>query len=304
MKIRPCLFFFLFFLIILCPKISNAAGTDDNPDFIPAARDDCGHGNSKKTFSDAVSIYHENYFLLGPHRDLDIDNTNLYGQYCKFQLSVKFRLFIWDAITDETGLYFAYTQKSLWDLFRKKGGPEFVESNYSPEFFYKWCTVNSGILKISGLNYLQIGFWQHESNGLGDASKLNSRGWDRGYFEFEYEILRQYLSLRPKAWVIYRKAEENRDITRYLGYGEIRLRSDLIKNSGLFDLAFTADFKKGTGREIRDGSMELTLVVGPFAYEKIPMGVYLQYFRGYGETLMQYNRYNSSFRAGLSILTN
>ena len=147
-------------------------------------------------FPDPVSLYHYNYFLFGTSTDKEINGTGINGQYCKFQISIAYRIFLWSGLKDDTGLYIAYTQKSLWDLFNFKNSSPFIKSNYSPEFFYRIDLYEKTKLGIyfKRLKYLQLGGWQHESNGLGGNQAADSRSWDRGYFEFEYSLLDRYRS--------------------------------------------------------------------------------------------------------------
>ncbi len=97
------------------PHIENPVGTDEP-----------GHGNA---FLKNLSVYKPIYFLFGPS-PLD----------AKFQLSFKYRLFSGSAGLAKRwpvlkGLYFAYTQKSFWDLHSPS--KPFTDSSFSPELFYR-----------------------------------------------------------------------------------------------------------------------------------------------------------------------
>jgi phospholipase A1 len=256
-----------------------------------------------------ISLYHDNYFLLGTTGDRELDGTGVNTRYSKFQISIAYRMFLWTKREDTTGLYFAYTQKSLWNLLNYKQSSPFVESNYSPEFFYKVDLENRTVLGINfeRLTYIRAGLWEHESNGLDDTRGPDSRSWDRGYLELEYLLAGRYLSVVPKFWWIYHAAVENHDIARYLGYGQITVRS-VIPAGDVLELGFSAAARKGTSPDAKKGSIELTVVLGSFRYHYregdtvVPMGLYFQFFTGYGETLMQYDRTNRVFRAGFSFI--
>jgi phospholipase A1 len=256
-----------------------------------------------------ISLYHDNYFLLGNAGDAELYGTGTNTQYSKFQISISYRMFLWTKRADTTGLYFAYTQKSLWDLLNYRKSSPFIESNYSPEFFYKFDLENRTVLGINfeRLTYIRAGLWEHESNGLDDTRGPDSRSWDRGYLELEYLLAGRYLSVVPKFWWIYHAGGENSDIARYLGYGQITLRS-VIPVGDVLDLGLTAAARKGTSPDAKKGSLEFTVVLGSFRYHYregdtvVPMGLYFQFFTGYGETLLQYNRTNRVFRAGFSFI--
>jgi outer membrane phospholipase A len=76
-----------------------------------------------------ISLYHDNYFLLGTNGDAELDGTGINTRYSKFQFNIACRMFLWTKREDATGLYFAYTQKSLWNLLNYKQSSPFVESN-------------------------------------------------------------------------------------------------------------------------------------------------------------------------------
>ncbi|TAL30002.1 MAG: hypothetical protein EPN93_20500 [Spirochaetes bacterium] len=258
-------------------------------------------------FPDAVGLYLDNYFLLGSVGERALKGADINTQYSKFQISIAYRMFLWTGRKDDTGLYFAYTQKSLWDLLNGKKSSPFVESNYSPEGFYRVALAGKTILGIhfTGLQYIQLGLWQHESNGLGDGNGDNSRGWDRGYFEFEYAIVNDHLFLIPRVWATYHVANENSDITGYLGYGQLTLKTESnVAFLGDMYVGLAATGRKGEYKDINKGSIELTFVLSRIKYRyldhttKSPLGLFVQFFTGYGETLLQYNRFNRVVRAG------
>jgi len=57
------------------------------------------------------------------------------------------------------------------------------------------------------------------------------------------------------------------------------------------------------GDEWNRGSLQLDLTypLMRFLWGNLPLYLHLQYFRGYGETLVRYNDRSSSFRAGFSL---
>ncbi len=260
-------------------------------------------------YPSAVSLYHENYFLLGSAGDEELYGTGINGRYSKFQISIAYRVLMWTKESDGTGLYFAYTQKSLWDLLNYNKSSPFIESNYSPELFFKFDLENKNIfgVQIERLRYVRLGLYEHESNGLDDSRGLDSRGWDRGYIEAEYFLAGRYLSVVPKIWWIYHAADENPDIARYLGYGQLTVKS-VFGIYNVCELTLMAAARKGTSLDAKKGNIELTMILGSFRYHYrdfdsvLPMGLYFQFFTGYGETLLQYNRTNRVFRIGLSFI--
>lgn len=201
----------------------------------------------------------------------------------KFQISIKKRLFD-DLFLKDLDLYFAYTQQSFWQLYDSENSKPFRESNYAPSLYLSYP------LKAYDLFFERVNFgYLHQSNG-GDLE--HSRSWDRIFIEGIYSYENFALSL--KAW--YRIPEDpnkddNRDITKYLGYGELSVgylwRKHLI----------TATWRNNLRSDNR-GSILLD-----YSYPIYKnLYFYLQFFNGYGESLGDYN--NSINRIGMGILFN
>ena len=201
----------------------------------------------------------------------------------KFQISIKKRLYN-DLVFKDLDLYFAYTQQSFWQLYDSDNSKPFRESNYAPSLYLSYP------LKAHDLFFERVNFgYLHQSNG-GDLEY--SRSWDRIFIEGIYSYENFALSL--KAW--YRIPEDpnkddNRDITKYLGYGELSVgylwRKHLI----------TATWRNNLRSDNR-GSILLD-----YSYPIYKnLYFYLQFFNGYGESLRDYN--NSINRIGVGILFN
>jgi phospholipase A1/A2 len=224
------------------------------------------------------------YFVLGA-RD---------GWNARFQLSFKYRLF--DQASgfgkDQpwlSGLYFGYTQNSLWEL--DSDSEAFRDTSYRPSLFWRWARTDDQ----TWLDGLRAGF-EHESNGKdGDRSRSINIAFvrpewrwklrDGGSFEFA-----------PKVYG-YLDKEENPDIEEYRGYVDWRLRYDAAGEWITTVLARVGTLGKGSvqidvAKRFRD------LRFGP-----IGGYLYFQYFTGYGEDILDYNvRRPSQFRVGFAIV--
>lgn len=234
--------------------------------------------------------YKQNYILpltynnhpnKRPYADVgeDLDRLEL-----KFQLSFKIPL-AKGLIAGHGNLYAGYTQQSFWQAYNSQQSSPFRETNYEPELFANFATNYS----LIGLHSRYISFGlSHQSNG---HSVDLSRSWNRIYALAAFERGNFYCAVKP--W--YRipesdKDDDNPDIDKYLGYGEFyalyihkahrfgvmwrnNLRSD---NRGAlqFDWSFPLPGKRLSG--------------------------YLQYFNGYGESLIDYDHSNN--RIGLGII--
>ncbi|MGF1756473.1 phospholipase A [Photobacterium sagamiensis] len=201
----------------------------------------------------------------------------------KFQFSGKIKF--WDDLyNDNWDLWFGYTQTAWWQLYNSDESAPFRETNYSPEFFASYYSDTN----ILGFTLLEtdIGFI-HQSNGRAEAL---SRSWNRIYANFKLGKGNFLLSLQP--W--YRIPEDdedddNPDIHKYMGYGNYRLS---YKNEGhLYSILLRNNFASDN-----KGAVELSWAFPVYDTVKI----YLQYYNGYGESLIDYDHYVN--RASLGIL--
>ena len=170
-----------------------------------------------------------------PNQDTDLDfDPKAKSQYneVKFQLSFKFKIWrdivrnseIKDIIEKSTGirgidLWVAYTQQSFWQLYNSAFSAPFRDTNYEPELLFNF-RMQREIPYLMGtkLQFINVGF-NHQSNG---RSEPLSRSWNRIVANFGLE--KDNFSLLLKTW--YRLPEneindDNPDITRYTGYGEL-----------------------------------------------------------------------------------
>jgi outer membrane phospholipase A len=217
------------------------------------------------------------------------------GTSARFQLSFKYRLFDASAGLGQeqpwlSGLYFGYTQNSLWDLSTESKA--FRDTSYRPSIFWKWERAGQTRTLFDGA---RVGL-EHESNGgSGETSRSINiafvrpewiwRNREGGSFEFT-----------PKAYV-YLDKEENTDIAQYRGYVDWRARWDSGGNWIATTVLRYGTAEKGSvlidvSRRTRD------LKFGP-----ISGYLHVQFFAGYGESILDYNVKNKSqIRFGFAIV--
>jgi len=241
------------------------------------------------------------YFSLGA-----VDTLN-----AKFQLSFKFRLFgdSDDRVHGEClyeDFYLAYTQTSIWDL--ESESKPFFDTSYRPSVF--WMRRNMTTL-LGGQFSLRTGF-EHESNGKGgvDSRSINiaflrpSLWWDVSK--------RWSLAVSPKLYA-YLERSENEDIGRYRGYADWQFilqqqdskeaGSDEQERKGL-RLAVTGRLgTSGRASALVDASLPL-VEIPPLKALGMKHGyLHLQYFNGYGETILTYDeRLHWQLRLGLMLV--
>ncbi|RDV29439.1 phospholipase [Alteromonas aestuariivivens] len=244
----------------------------------------------------ALTQYQPNYLLpisyvTNPNSigNAALTPDNVDNQEAKFQLSVKLPLYL--NHQSANGVYFGFTLTSFWQLYNSEVSKPFRETNYQPELFY-YRRADISFLGHE-FNSVQLGF-NHMSNG---QSGERSRSWNRlfGSMVFSDEDSLYYL----KAW--YRIPEDekttpddptgddNPDISDYYG------RAEFGYGTRFGDVKMIALLRNNMDFESNRGSIELN-----FSYPISPRyELLLQYFNGYGDSLIDYNR--SQERIGLGV---
>lgn len=199
----------------------------------------------------------------------------------KFQISFKKRL-AENLFGLDAKLYLAYTQTSWWQTSAPSA--PFRETNYEPEFFIDFPYKDSdSILKLYRVGLV------HQSNGR----LVTSRSWNRAYLSgiFQYSGI----FFQPRVWYRFKEDEksnitdvdgdDNPDILHYLGYG---------------DLSITYPYKKHLfSTTLRKKSVQVDWTFPIFGLKDV-YG-YLQYFNGYGESLVDYNERVNKIGVGFAI---
>jgi phospholipase A1 len=247
--------------------------------------------------------------------DVDPKARSLYNEV-KFQLSFKFK--IWrDLIRSEeikkiveksTGIrgidaWVAYTQQSFWQLYNSAFSAPFRDTNYEPELLLNF-DMQREIPYLMGtkLQFINVGF-NHQSNGRAEPL---SRSWNRIVanvgFEKNFGLEKNdNFSLLLKTW--YRLPEkaandDNPDLTDYTGYGE--LWGTLYWKNQRFAVMLRNNLRsENKGAVQLDWSIPLSSINESLAKK---ISLYVQYFNGYGESLLDYNTSINRISAGLMLV--
>jgi outer membrane phospholipase A len=224
------------------------------------------------------------YFVLGA-RD---------GYSARFQLSFKYRLFDFGSGFGRdrpwlSGLYFGYTQNSLWDL--SSDSKAFRDTSYRPSMFWKWDREDEKTF----IDSVRIGL-EHESNGRdGERSRSINTAFARPEWHWTLPNGHQ-LQFTPKIYK-YLEREENPDIAEFRGHVDWRVRYDARG-----EWIATAVVRRGTSNH---GSLLLDLSKRSRDMRFGPVSGYfhLQYFNGYGEDILDYNlKRKAQIRIGFAIV--
>jgi phospholipase A1 len=238
-----------------------------------------------------ITPYKPNYVLVGynpdpneapwqeafPDEDIELDAAEI-----KFQISFMFPL-VRNIVGDNGHLYIAYTNRSFWQAFNQEESLPFRETNHEPEFFFRFDSQWKFLGFTNRLN--SFGF-VHQSNGRNEPI---SRSWNRLFASFIFERNNFAFSIKP--WIIIGDKIGNEDIEDYMGNVEFRGVYKWRRNtfSLLLRNNLQSSFSKGTFQT--DWS---------FPIHKRLRG-YVQYFNGYGESLIDYNDHNNTLGLGFQL---
>jgi phospholipase A1 len=216
----------------------------------------------------------------------------------KFQISFKYRLFndhgwVADKAPFLTGTHLAYSQTSLWD-WNGSSAP-FFDSSYRPELLYfRKRLIGGRATNWFGLDF-QAGFL-HESNGRdeSDSRSLNI-AYVRPRLVFGKDTGPQ-LTLMPRAWVYVGDVDDNPDIADYRGYADLRAVFGWKRGLQISALG-------RIGQHLSHGSamIDATYPLMQPPYGSFSIYLHVQYFTGYGESLIGYKDRSEVLRAGISL---
>ncbi len=234
----------------------------------------------KRDFSNQpyFGMYKDNYFIFGPSvgPKPTKKNTNI-----KFQISIAQRL-TQATLPWGTYLYLFYTQKCFWNIL--ENSMPMTDLNFNPGI---------GLTKPLFVKNRYIGkmtfIIEHESNG---RDSIQSRSWNRVALAANVFVTKN-LMVHAKLWAPIVDGENNRDIVDYCGWCQFgtQVVSDNRRFTGGITIVPRRHF--GSCNVVIDFAMRL--------FKKENQYLFFQFYNGYGEGLLDYNKYHSQIRVGLLI---
>lgn len=183
-------------------------------------------------------------------------------------------------------LYFAYTQKSWWQIYTDEAelSAPFRETNYEPEFFARYYG-GPKLGRLGRVSVMDFGY-VHQSNGRADISDgaLN-RSWDRLMARAVMDW--GNFAVVARAWWAFEESDDNPNLYQYLGYGDVR--------------AVWAPNRHTFGLWVKPGTKKAGVEASWSYPVSDVLRVYAQYYNGYGESLLDYNAKSNRF--GIGIMT-
>lgn len=232
--------------------------------------------------------YNEKGWNPDPYREQfdepDYDNDDIEAQ---FQISLKVPFAI-GLFNDRMDIYGAYTNRSFWQVFNDDWSRPFRETNHEPELWAQFRNDWSIGGFTNSVNAVGI---VHQSNGRGGVL---SRSWNRVYANFIFERGNWAFGLKP--WYCLDCDDDdsdNPDITDYMGHGELRVIYG--RNGHEFSLMSRNQLESG----FDEGAIELSWSFPMFGYPYLKG--YVQYFNGYGESLIDYDSKVNRIGLGISL---
>jgi phospholipase A1 len=220
------------------------------------------------------------------------DNNNYRKLESKLQISLRTKLAT-GVMLPGADLWFAFTQRSMWQLWNSTDSAPFRSTDYQPELIYV-VPVPKNLGELGDgwrVRMLQFGV-AHQSNGQSDPL---SRSWnklygglalDKGNFGLNW----RYHQRIPESL----EDDDNRDLIDYIGSHE--LTATWLPGSATAMLIWRNDLSN-----FSQGSFQLDMTYPVDSAKMDGLRWHLQLFSGYGETLLDYNIRQHSVGLGVML---
>lgn len=225
------------------------------------------------------SLYKDNYFVAG---------TALNQKPTEFNSDVKFQISFSQRLTRSvlpwhSYLFLFYSQKAMWNIFEES--LPFHDLNFNPGIGLSKLLIFKG--KLVGKATLLV---EHESNGRdGEAS----RSWNKVSLSASAFVLPD-LMVHGKFWIPIIDGQQNKDILRYSGIFQVGGQWISRNKRWVVDATFVK--RKGW-----NFSFNTIINVGFRLTKRDNQFLMLHFYDGYGENLLDYNKYHCRLRIGLLI---
>ena len=222
-----------------------------------------------------------------------VELPNYKREEAKFQLSLRTKL-AQDVLLPGGDLWAAFTQQAMWQIWNGKDSKPFRNADYEPELIYVVPTPESVRQLPFGWQwrYTQLGL-AHQSNGQSDPL---SRSWNRvnlvaGFERGDWSLITRFLKRMKEG----PETDNNPDLVGFRGRGEFQLNWAHQKHTAQL-------LYRTTLKDAKYGALQFEWTYPVFSDQPNGLRWYVQVFRGYGETLTDYNFRQTSVGAGFSFL--
>ncbi len=247
----------------------------------------------------AILPYKPNYVLPftyskiseAPYGDI-MQGYKFKDQEAVYQISLKFVAYE-DLFIDGLDVQAAFTLKSWWQVYNGDISRPFRETNYQPEIIFNYDKPTT----LFGLSVINRSIsLTHQSNG---QTNILSRSWNRVIGEIAFDSGDIIWSVKSwwrlpedkKKYIGDPNGDDNPDIEKYLGYGELGLVWKLPHEHNLDILI------RNNLRSDNKGAIQLGWSFPLHEH----LRAYVEYFNGYGDGLIYYNVHNQRIGFGVKL---
>lgn len=224
-------------------------------------------------------LYKDNYFIFGTSVNHTPTKTNT---DIKFQISIQQRL-TRSTLPFGTYLYLFYSQKCWWNVL--ENSMPMVDLNFNPGI---------GLAKPLFVKNRYVGkvtlMAEHESNG---RDGLASRSWNKISLAASIMIDPQ-VTVHGKVWVPIVDGQNNRDILDYSGIYQVG--TEFTSRNRRFTASVVLVKRRGWKL-----NYNTIIELGYRIFRRDNQFLFLQFYNGYGECMLDYNQFRSRVRVGIVI---
>ena len=225
------------------------------------------------------TLYKDNYFMAGTALD---SRPSAINSDVKFQVSIAQRV-TKSTLPFNSYFFIFYNQKVFWNVFQESMPVH--DLNFNPGIGLSKLLIVKD--RVVGKASLLI---EHESNG---RDSIFSRSWNKISLCGSIYLSPQFM-VHAKYWIPIVDGFNNKDILRYCGMYQSGIQ--ISSRDKKFGLAVTLVKRKGWNFNYNT-IVELNYRL----FKKDNQYLFLQYYNGYGENLLDYNKYHSRLRLGIVI---
>ncbi len=226
------------------------------------------------------TLYKDNYFITGT--SIGPQAPSRTNSDVKFQVSIAQRL-TKSTLPFNTYLFLFYSQKCMWNIYEESLPMRDLNFNPGIGLAKHLFVKNRYIGKVTLLV-------EHESNG---RDGVDSRSWNKISLACNIFIDPNFM-IHGKVWIPIIDGMNNKDILDYSG----------IYQTGMTYTTPNKRFGFGLTLIKRRGWRLSYNTIWEFNYrvfKKDNQFLFVQYYNGYGENLLDYNKFHSRLRVGLVI---
>lgn len=224
------------------------------------------------------TLFKDNYFIGGTtigHKPTAANSD------VKFQLSIAQRL-TKSKLPFDTYLFIQYTQKAFWNVFQES--LPMRDLNFNPGIGLGHLIIRRN--KFIGKGYLML---EHESNGKDSTA---SRSWNRISMAADVVLTKNW-EVQFQTWIPIVDGKYNKDLLKYKGI--FQMAGNFRTDNRRFNCALILTKRKTWWSFNTQVELSYKFNNNENQY------FFLQYYNGYGENLLEYNKFKSMLRIGFVI---